>query len=197
VRAIVLAPIGLARHRPAPFRLRTEGQPWSTRLKTCYGCIRSDGELNGCSKQVTEVFGLQGLIGGTPQACIFQFAFCLLLYNMIQVVRGYIAAGQYRQPEEISTEKLFDDVQRQLIAWDVIFPPRVTLNYFQRQPRLEALRARLRVLLYSAWSDTWLKSPPQRRHGKTPRKRTRTHHSVYRILQDHCRRKSQPTARAP
>jgi len=52
-------------------------------------------------QQVTEVFGLQGLIGGTPQACIFQFAFCLLLYNMIQVVRGYLAAGQYRQPEEI------------------------------------------------------------------------------------------------
>lgn len=148
-------------------------------------------------QQVTEVFGLQGLIGGTPQACIFQFAFCLLLYNMIQVVRGYLAAGQYRQPEEISTEKLFDDVQRQLIAWDVIFPPQVTLHYFQREPRLEALRARLRVLLYSAWSDTWLKSPPQTHHGKTPRKRTRTHHSVYRILQDHPRRKSQPTARAP
>jgi hypothetical protein len=148
-------------------------------------------------QQVTEVFGLQGLIGGTPQACIFQFAFCLLLYNMIQVVRGYIAAGQYRQPDEVSTEKLFEDVQRQLIAWDVMFPPQVTLDYFQQRPGLEALRARLRILLYSAWSDTWLKSPPQSHHSKTPRKRTRTHHSVYRILQDHCRQKSQPTARAP
>lgn len=29
-------------------------------------------------QQVTEVFGLKGLIGGTPQATIFQFAFCLL-----------------------------------------------------------------------------------------------------------------------
>lgn len=29
-------------------------------------------------QQVTDVFGLKGLIGGTPQATIFQFAFCLL-----------------------------------------------------------------------------------------------------------------------
>jgi hypothetical protein len=44
-------------------------------------------------QKVTEVFGLRGLVGGTPQGCIFQLAFCLLLDNMIQVVRGYIAEG--------------------------------------------------------------------------------------------------------
>jgi hypothetical protein len=148
-------------------------------------------------QKVTEVFGLQGLIGGTPQACIFQFAFCLLLYNMIQVVRGYIAEGQDREPEEISTEKLFDDVERQLIAWNVMFPPQVTLNYFQRLPDLDALQARLRILLGSTWSDTWLKSPPQSHHGKTPRKRTRSHNSVYRILLEHCPRKSKQMSRAP
>jgi len=148
-------------------------------------------------QKVTEVFGLQRLIGGTPQACIFQFAFCLLLYNMIQVVRGHIAEGQERDPEEISTERLFDDVERQLIAWNVMFEPQVTIHYFQRLPDADALQARLRALLRSAWSDTWLKSPPQERHGKTPRKRTRSHNSVYRIFQAHCRRKTRQTSRAP
>ena len=38
-------------------------------------------------QQVTEVFHLQALIGTTPQGTVFQFAFCLLLYNLLQVVR--------------------------------------------------------------------------------------------------------------
>ena len=45
-------------------------------------------------QQITEVFSLRRLIGSTPQATVFQAAFCLLLYNMVQVVRGYIAAAQ-------------------------------------------------------------------------------------------------------
>jgi len=51
-------------------------------------------------QKVTEAFHLQGLIGGTPKATIFQFAFCLLLYNLIQVIRGYVAAHQERETEE-------------------------------------------------------------------------------------------------
>jgi len=148
-------------------------------------------------QKVTEVFGLQGLIGGTPRACIFQLAFCLLLYNMTQVVRGYVAEAQNREPEEISTEKLFDDVEQQLIAWNVIFEPAVTIDYYQQMPDAEGLQSRLQALLQSAWSDTWLKSPPQARHGKTRRKRARTHSSVYRILQDHCHRKRKPASRGP
>lgn len=148
-------------------------------------------------QKVTEVFGLQGLIGGTPQACIFQLAFCLLLYNMIQVVRGYIAEGQDREPDEISAEKLFDDVEQQLIAWNVLFQPAETIDYFQHLPDAEGLQSRLRALLQGAWSDTWLASPPQDHHGKTRRKRTRTHNSVYRILQDHCRRKQKHASRGP
>lgn len=148
-------------------------------------------------QQVTEVFGLEGLIGGSPKACIFQLAFCLLLYNMIQVVRGYIAQGQDREPNEISTEKLFDDVERQLIAWNVMFDPDVTIGYFQRLPAADALQSRLRALLGCAWSETWLKSPHQERHGKTRRKRACTHNSVYRIIQAHCRDKPKQTSRGP
>ena len=44
-------------------------------------------------QKVTEVFHLKRLIGTTARATIFQAAFCFLLYNMIEVMRAYIAAG--------------------------------------------------------------------------------------------------------
>ena len=148
-------------------------------------------------QKVTEVFGLQRLIGGTPKACIFQFAFCLLLYNMIQVIRGFLAEAHDVEPEDISTEKLFDDVEQQLIAWNVMFDPQVTLQYFQSPPSLPNLQSRLRELLSATWSDVWLKSPPQEQHAKTRKKHARTHHSVYRILQAHTRKKPGRRARSP
>jgi len=148
-------------------------------------------------QKVTEVFGLKRLIGGSPKACIFQFAFCLLLYNMIQVLRGFLAEAHDVEPDEISTEKLFDDVEQQLIAWNVMFDPQVTLAYFGTPLTPSELQWRLRDLLRGTWSDVWLKSPPQEQHGKTRKKRARTHSSVYRILQAHTRRKPKRTARSP
>jgi len=148
-------------------------------------------------QKVTEVFGLKRLIGGSPKACIFQFAFCLLLYNMIQVIRGFLAEAHDVEPDEISTEKLFDDVEQQLIAWNVMFDPEVTLAYFGTPLTQSELQSRLRDLLSGAWSDVWLKSPPQEQHGKTRKKRARTHSSVYRILQAHTRRKPKRMARSP
>jgi hypothetical protein len=154
-------------------------------------------EIESLFQRVTEVFGLKGLIGGSPQACIFQFAFCLLLSNIAQVVRGYVAQGQDREPDEISTEKLFDDVGQQLIAWNVMVDRETTLNYFDRVPDLQSLQVRLHSLLGSAWSETWIKSPKQAHHGKTPQKRSRTHKSVYRILRDHSRKKQKQASRSP
>ncbi len=148
-------------------------------------------------QKVTEVFGLQRLIGGSPQACIFQFAFCLLLYNLIQVLRGYLAEAHDEEPEEISTEKLFEDVEQQLIAWNVMFDPQVTLRYFTTTPQLPELRSRLEQLLSGSWSERWRKSPSQESHGKTRKKGARTHNSVYRILQAHTRKTSKQRARSP
>jgi hypothetical protein len=68
-------------------------------------------------QRVTEVFDLRHLIGGSPQATVFQAAFCFLLPNVIQAVRGYIAAAQHRAPETISTQLLFEDVTEELISW--------------------------------------------------------------------------------
>lgn len=140
-------------------------------------------------QKVTEVFGLEGLIGSTPQACIFQLAFCLLLYNTLQVLRGYVAQAHDREPDEVSTEKLFRDVERQLIAWNVMWGPSTTVKYFAALPPLPKLQKLLQSLAAATWSETWRRSPPQKQHHVTPRQPSRSHNSVYRILQA---RKSSP-----
>lgn len=159
------------------------------------GLYRERWGIEQMFQKVTEVFGLQGLIGGTPQACIFQFAFCLLLYNIIQVVRAYVAEGHACEPETISTEKLFDDAERELIAWNVMIDLPNTMAYFTHLPNLHVLQNRLGRLFGSAWSDTWIKSPKQKRNPQKVRKRSRTHNSVYRILAAHSRRKPKRDAR--
>jgi hypothetical protein len=137
-------------------------------------------------QKVTEVFGLQGLIGGTPQATIFQFAFCLVLYNLIQVVRGYVAEAQERPAETISVEKLFADVTEELVAWNRVVEPATTVALFAEAPPRAALQARLRVLLAGVWTERWLKAPGKKR-APPATKGKRTHGSVYRILEAHKR----------
>ena len=110
-------------------------------------------------QEVTEVFGLSALIGTTPEGTIFQFALCLLLYNMIQVVRGVIATETEKPREKISTENLFDDVQRELIAWSVVIDPEATLRHFEGEWTALRVKARLSELL-GAWESVG-KSTPQ------------------------------------
>jgi hypothetical protein len=143
---------------------------------------RERWEIERVFQKVTEVFGLSHLIGCSPHATLFQFAFCLLLYNMIQVVRGYVAQAQNREPSEISSEMLFRDVERELDAWHLLFSVEQTVEFFQLLPSPQTLQARLSRLFDQMWSETWLASPPQAVHRRTPRRRTRTHASVHRLL---------------
>ncbi len=132
-------------------------------------------------QKVTEVFPLQGLIGSTPKATIFQFAFCLLLDNLIQLIRGYVAAHQQRPTETISIENLFRDMQRQLTAWSVLRESGVPLE-IPAAPDLPALAARIHALLASQWSDRWLKAVNKKRRSHVSKPYDRTHGSVFRIL---------------
>ncbi len=133
-------------------------------------------------QQVTEVFGLDHLIGSTPQGSLFQFAFCLVLYNMIQVIRAYVAQARNLEPAAISTEKLFDDVKRELTAWTIVVDLDQTILHFQDLPTPEGLKKHLACLLRDCWSETWKASPPQAIHRRSSKKRGRTHNSAYRIL---------------
>jgi hypothetical protein len=139
-------------------------------------------------QQVTEVFGLEHLIGTKPEGVIFQFAMCLLLYNLIQVVRGVIAVDVQRPHEEISGEKLFEDVERQMIAWSETVEPEETIARFEGEWTAQRVKVRLSELLSGVWRDRWLKSPPRKPRAARKVARKRTHGSVYRILEAHQQR---------
>jgi hypothetical protein len=144
---------------------------------------------------VTEVFGLSTLIASTPEGTIFQFALCLLLYNMIQVVRGVIATGAERPRDEISTENLFDDVQRELIAWNVVIEHDDTLRHFEGEWTSLRVKARLSELLEGLWYDRWRKARPKKKKPPHPdREKKRTHGSVFRIVEAHRKKQARLSA---
>jgi len=138
-------------------------------------------------QEVTEVFGLNHLIGSTPQATIFQFSFCLLLYNIIQLHRAYIAQGQRREVVSISSEKLFQDVRDDLIAWSRLIGTDATPALIDTIDHPDAVRRRLQHLLHPRWKPRWAKAPPRPHRPPKPRRGQsyRQHQSVHRILQHH------------
>jgi hypothetical protein len=144
-------------------------------------------------QQITEIFHLNRLIGTTPQGTLFQLAFCLLLYDMIQLIRGYVAQAQQRPVETISTELLFDDVTKQLVALHQLVQAEQAAALIEPAVSAEALRQRLGVLLRSAWSPCWLKAPAKKRQPPAHPKGKRDHTSVYRVLEAY-RRKVKETA---
>jgi hypothetical protein len=139
-------------------------------------------------QQVTEVFGLEHLIGTKPEGVIFQFAMCLVLYNLIQVVRGVIAVNVERPRQTISGEKLFQDVERQMIAWSETITLEETIAQFQGKWTAVRVRVRLSELLSGVWRDRWVKAPPKKKTAPKKRVRKRAHSSVYRILEAHQQR---------
>jgi len=133
-------------------------------------------------QQVTEVFRLDTLIGGSPEATVFQLAFCLLLYNMIQVIRAVVAAAQRRDPETISTEKLFVDVERELTACTVLWDIEQWAARVDRPLGAKEVSKRLKELLRPVWTDRWLKAKSYGRRPHPVMPRLGVHMSVHRIL---------------
>ena len=90
------------------------------------------------------------------------FAVGLLLYNIIELIRAHIAAAQQRSPQTIPTEKLFGDVQRELVAWSVLLSAAATVPALDR-PRSAATAAdRLHELLDTRWTDRRIKKLSQK-----------------------------------
>jgi hypothetical protein len=133
--------------------------------------------------QITDVFHLRALIGTTPQGTVFQLGFCLLLYNLVQVVRAYVATVQARPVETISTELLFDDVHRQLVALTELVSPAQVEPLFVPLPSVECLGEQLHILLATVWTPRWLKAPAKKRTVPTPRTPIHGNQtSVYRLV---------------
>lgn len=139
-------------------------------------------------QQITEVFHLANLIASTPQGTIFQCAFCLLLYNLLQVHRSYLAEAQSLESEAISLENLFYDVRRQLIAWHELLGHAWTVRHMRRATTAQQLNRRLHQLLDKIWYDDWLKA--RKTHHRIPPPKQRIaggHTSIQRLIQKHLR----------
>jgi len=155
-------------------------------------------EIECMFQQVTEVFDLRTLIGSTPQAMVFQSAFCFVLYNLIQVVRSYVAAGAGRDASEVSTEKLFGTTRRQLTAWAELGEPAHAAQYVRPAPTPAALDGRLRSLLGGpgVWRRRWLKAKPKKPQPPRPKAKVRKGHgghtSVWRAMQAYEQQRARP-----
>jgi len=135
---------------------------------------------------ITQVFCLQQLIGCTPRANIFQAAFCFVIYNAIVVTRSYVAQAGKVKPEEVSTAKLFKDVQEELIAQTKLGSAQAVGRTMKRVKTQEQMKGLLKDLLASRWRASWRKTPsnPRRTRGRTQRVRSgRT--NVFKELQKH------------
>jgi hypothetical protein len=139
-------------------------------------------------QQITEVFSLRRLIGSTPQATVFQAAFCLLLYNMVQVVRGFIAAAQAEScpVESLSAEQIFVDVERELISVSTLLPAAMVAAFYAEELTVAQLRERLQGRLGAVWSERWRKAPAKKsRPHQKKAKKSGAHTSVHRLLENY------------
>ena len=136
-------------------------------------------------QKIVEVFHLEHLIGSAPEATIFQASFCLVLYNLLQVMRGYMAAGQAElAADEVSMEKLFDDVTKELTALVVLFPATTIAGWFAGEWSAEEVSRRLGQLLGCAWKERYRKAINKKPRPQVKKaKCSGAHTSVQKLLE--------------
>jgi hypothetical protein len=117
-------------------------------------------------QQLSEVFGLLHLIGGTPQAAVFQAALCTLLYNILQVLRAYIAVAQKEKPQKLSPEQIFNDVKRELITVSTLASPDELESALPKTTTADEVQRYLRRLLKDCWSERWRKATTSKRRQR-------------------------------
>jgi hypothetical protein len=143
-------------------------------------------------QQITEVFALKQLIGSTPEGSVFQAAFCLVLYNMLQVIRAYVAAGQSELPVEmVSVEQVFVDVQKELTALTELFAARTIAGWFAEELSRDQVITRLEGLLGGVWTPRYRKAVNKKPRPKVKKaKCSGAHTSVHKVLEEERQKKS-------
>jgi hypothetical protein len=150
-------------------------------------------------QQITEVFALQRLLGSTPEATVFQAAFCLVMYNLMQLVRAFVAVGQaaVATVESVSVEQLFLDVQRELTALTVLLPSASLARWFTAEWSREEVMGRLRILLGGVWTPRYRKAINKKPRPKVKKaKGSGAHTSVHKVLEAE-RKKRQRVGKDP
>jgi hypothetical protein len=147
-------------------------------------------QIENVYQQITEVFELQHLIGCTPGATVFQTSLCLVIYNMLQVVRG-LAAQVSPEPvtvNELSTEQIFRDMQEELVGLHRVLKGELLEEALGEVlagvGSAEAMQARLGVLMRQAWTPSWKKAKRGKPRPPQAKAKYVTHTSVHRCLQE-------------
>jgi hypothetical protein len=147
-------------------------------------------QIENVFQQITEVFELQHLIGCAPKATVFQASLCLVIYNVLQVLRAHAAASPAAQQagvravDDVSSEKVFKDLHEELISLKTTLSEAELLGCLPDAATGERTRDRLAELVGRGWSRFWKKT-----RNKSPRKakpharQSGAHTSVHKLLQ--------------
>lgn len=155
-------------------------------------------EIERVFQKIVEVFHLEHLIGSSPEATIFQASFCLVLYDLLEVMRGFMAAGRAGSAaDEVSLEKLFEDVAKELTALVVLFPSTTIAGWFAGEWSREDVSRRLSQLLGGAWKERYRKAINRKPRPKVNKARGSGAHTSVQKLLDAKRQKRQESKGDP
>jgi DDE family transposase len=143
-------------------------------------------QIENVFQAITEVFGLRHLIGCTPRATVFQASLCLVMYNVLQVLRGHaaVAAPEPTAVEALSAEQIFTDLHEELVGLHRVLDVEELLGCLPPPAPAEQVGVRLRALLARAWSGSWRKAANKKRRPHQPKeKELGAHTSVHKVLE--------------
>ena len=153
-------------------------------------------QIENVFQQITEVFHLQRLIGCRPPATVFEGSLSLVLFNVLQLVRGCVAAGRPEPVvEAVSAEQVFADLTKELVGLHEVLTLDEVVGGMSVPASDESLRDRLWGLLGRLWSPTWAKVRNRtKRPEKPPPRKSVGHTSVHQLLQAAARTERSPPA---
>ena len=143
-------------------------------------------QIENVFQQITEVVHRQRLIGCRPPATVFPASLCLVLFNVLQLVRGYIAAGQPEPAdvEDVSAEQVFADLAKDLVGRHEVLSVDEVGGGVSVPGGDGPMRDRLRRLLGGLGSPKWAKGRNTKaRPQKPPPRKSGGHTSVHKLLQ--------------
>lgn len=137
-------------------------------------------------QEVATVFGLQHLIGSTPEASAFETSLCMLMYNGLQVVKTQLAREQGIPVDDVSSHNLFGDVREEMTALYQMLRPEEIAARIETPTSAPEMRAWLESHLKGRWQTTWRKARNKTKRTYTPKpKQSGAHTSIDRLRRKH------------
>jgi Transposase DDE domain len=161
-------------------------------------------QIEAVFQEITEVFELRHLIGCTPKATVFQASLCLVIYNVLQLLRGHATVatrqreaeaarreeargreGPTARVDDVSSEKVFLDLHEELISLHTTLQEEEILSCLPAPLPVGEARERLAERVDRAWSPFWRKAKNNRpRPAKPKARQSGAHTSVHKVLQE-------------